>query len=73
MSATWSKDSIDFTFIDGWVIKADPDEENKVIHVTISNNDGEVFDKNHKLSNELTFSVGVLHRSDFKEAKDEEV
>jgi hypothetical protein len=68
MSATWSKDSIDFTFIDGWVIKADPDEENKVIHVTISNNDGEVFDKNHKLSKELTFSVGVL-----MEAKDEDV
>ena len=68
MSATWSKDSIDFTFIDGWAIKADPDEENKVIHVTISNNDGEVFDKNHKLSKELTFSVGVL-----MEAKDEEV
>ena len=68
MSATWSKDSIDFTFIDGWVIKADPDEENKVIHVTISNNNGDITDsvgdprKEHKLSFALV-----------QEDKDEEV
>ena len=61
-------DIIDFTLIDGWRLEAEADEENKVIHVTISNNDGKVFDKNHKLSKELTFSVGVL-----MEAKDEEV
>ena len=49
-------DTIDFTFIDGWVLKADADEENKVFHVTIINNDGDITDsvgnsrKEHKLS-----------------------
>ena len=61
-------DTIDFTFIDGWVLKADADEENKVFHVTIINNDGDITDsvgnsmKEHKLSFALV-----------QEDKDEEV
>ena len=68
MSATWSKDSIDFTFIDGWVIKADPDEENKVIHVTISNNNGDIADSvgNPRKEHKLSFAL-------VQEDKDEEV
>jgi hypothetical protein len=68
MSATWSKDSIDFTFIDGWVIKADPDEENKVIHVTITNNNGDITDSvgNPRKEHKLSFAL-------VQEDKDEEV
>ena len=61
-------DTIDFTFIDGWVIKADPDEENKVIHVTISNNNGDITDSvgNPRKEHKLSFAL-------VQEDKDEEV
>ena len=61
-------DTIDFTFIDGWVIKADPDEENKVIHVTITNNNGDITDSvgNPRKEHKLSFALA-------QEDKDEEV
>ena len=59
---------MDFTFIDGWVIKADPDEENKVIHVTITNNNGDITDSvgNPRKEHKLSFAL-------VQEDKDEEV
>jgi hypothetical protein len=61
-------DTIDFTFIDGWVLKADADEENKVFHVTITNNDGDITDSvgNSRKEHKLSFAL-------VQEDKDEEV
>tara|TARA_R100000231_G_scaffold133244_1_gene106089 strand:- start:1341 stop:1532 length:192 start_codon:yes stop_codon:yes gene_type:complete len=61
-------DTIDFTFIDGWVLKADADEENKVFHVTIINNDGDITDSvgNSRKEHKLSFAL-------VQEDKDEEV
>lgn len=61
-------DTIDFTFIDGWVLKADADEENKVFHVTISNNNGDITTLSKHPGKELTFSFALV-----QEDKDEEV
>ena len=61
-------DTIDFTFIDGWVLKADADEDNKVFHVTISNNNGDITTLSKHPGKELTFSFALV-----QEAKDEEV
>ena len=59
-------DTIDFTFIDGWVLKADADEENKVFHVTILNNNGDTTDSvgNSRKEHKLSFAL-------VQEAKDE--
>ena len=59
-------DTIDFTFIDGWVLKADADEENKVFHVTILNDNGDITDSvgNSRKEHKLSFAL-------VQEAKDE--
>ena len=61
-------DTIDFTFIDGWVLKADADEENKVFHVTISNNNGDITTLSKHPGKELMFSFALV-----QEDKDDEV
>lgn len=61
-------DTIDFTFIDGWVLKADADEENKVFHVTITNNNGDITDSVGNCLKELKFSCALVQKD-----KDEEV
>ena len=68
MSVNWSQDSIDFTFIDGWVIKAHPDQENKVLHITVSNNNGDIADSVGNSWKEQKFCCALI-----EEAKDEEV
>ena len=52
-------DTIDFTFIDGWVLKADADEENKVFHVTILNSNGDITDSvgNSRKEHKFSFSL----------------
>ena len=61
-------DTIDFTFIDGWVLKAEADEENKVFHVTITNNNGDITDSVGNPRKEQTVSFALV-----QEDKDEEV
>ena len=61
-------DTIDFTFIDGWVLKADADEDNKVFHVTISNNNGDITDSVGNARKEYKLSFALV-----QEVKDEEV
>ena len=38
-------DKINFTLLGGWILQAEVDEENKVIHVTLANENGEIATK----------------------------
>ena len=65
-------DIMDFTLIGGWHLEAEADEENKVLHMTISNNKGNVKKKvvsvGGDIRESLTFSIALI-----EEDKDEEV
>jgi len=38
-------EKINFTLLGGWILQAEVDEENKVIHVTLANENGEIATK----------------------------
>lgn len=38
-------EKINFTLLDGWILKAEVDEDNKVIHVTLGNENGQIAKK----------------------------
>jgi hypothetical protein len=38
-------EKINFTLLDGWILNAEVDEENKVIHVTLANENGQIAKK----------------------------
>jgi len=38
-------EKINFTLLGGWILQAEVDEENKVIHVTLANENGEIAKK----------------------------
>ena len=38
-------ESINFNLLDGWILNAEVDEENKVIHVTLANEKGQIAKK----------------------------
>ena len=63
---------MNFTLIGGWCLEAEADEENKVLHMTISNNKGNVKKKvisaGGGITESLTFSVALI-----EEDKNEEV
>ena len=65
-------DIIDFTLIGGWNLEAEADEENKVLHMTVSNIKGNVRKKVINVGGEvrdsLTFSIALV-----EEDKNEEV
>jgi hypothetical protein len=68
MSVTWSKDSIDFSFMGGWVLKAEADEENDVFHVTISNQNGDIVDaEGGEHVKETTVSFSLIREEDLIE------
>ena len=60
MSVTWNKDSIDFSFMGGWTLKAEADEENKAFHVTITNSDGDITDSVGNPRKEHKFSFALI-------------
>lgn len=63
---------MDFTLIGGWHLEAEADEENKVLHMTVSNIKGNVKKKvvsvGGDIRESLTFSIALV-----EEDKDEEV
>ena len=63
---------MDFTLIGGWHLEAEADEENKVLHMTVSNIKGNVKKKvvsvGGDIRESLTFSIALV-----EEGKDEEV
>ena len=65
-------DIMDFTLIGGWHLEAEADEENKVLHMTVSNIKGNVKKKvvsvGGDIRESLTFSIALV-----EEDKDEEV
>jgi len=65
-------DIMDFTLIGGWHLEAEADEENKVLHMTVSNIKGNVKKKvvsvGGDIRESLTFSIALV-----EEGKDEEV
>ena len=38
-------DKINFTLLGGWILQADVDEENEVVHVTLVNENGQIATK----------------------------
>ena len=38
-------ESINFNLLDGWILDAEVDEDNKVIHITLSNEKGQIAKK----------------------------
>ena len=62
-------ESINFNLLDGWILNAEVDQENKVIHVTLSNENGQIAKKDLSnytgghLSEDTTSYVLINERS----------
>jgi hypothetical protein len=57
-------DIMDFTLIGGWHLEAEADEENKVLHMTVSNIKGNVkkrvINAGGEVRDSLTFSIALI-------------
>jgi len=55
---------MDFTLIGGWHLEAEADEENKVLHMTVSNIKGNVkkrvINAGGEVRDSLTFSIALI-------------
>jgi len=60
-----------FTTLDGWTLETEIDEKNKVFHVTISNQNGDIVDaEGGEFVKEATISFALVEDEDLIEDED---